>query len=297
MISMEEECKKTGVTPSDIAALRGWLKTQPHLPEKYITDFDLLLAYYCCFKSSAVAKKVLDINFTLRTLFTNLFQNRVVDKSIIKTLDVVCALPLKASSIDKHYRVIYHSLIDHDAKNFIFTDVIRTVLMLVDVTQYRDGTAPGYLILIDLNGVSLSHITKLDLQTVQQILYFLQEAILIRLRGVHFLNAPSYIDRLMMILRPFIKKELMNMVCIHSAGSNSIEKLIPVEALPIEAGGKFKSYAEAKSEATELLLSNKEFFINENKKRVVESLRPGKPKTITDIFGGIEGSFKKLDID
>lgn len=42
---------------------------------------------------------------------------------------------------------------------------------------------------------------------------------------------------------------------------------------------------------------NKEFFIDENKKRVAEAMRPGKPKTITDIFGGVEGSFKKLDID
>ncbi|XP_023941075.1 clavesin-1 [Bicyclus anynana] len=295
--SIEEEYTKTGIKPSDVTALREWLKTQPHLPEKYITDLDLLLAYHCCYKSSAVTKQVLDLNFTLRTLFANLFHNRVVDDSILKSLDVVCALPLETLSVGKNYKVIYHALVDNDLKNFIFTDIIRTVLMLVDVAQYVEGTAPGYIIFVDLNRVTLGHITKLDLQTVQQILYFLQEAILIRLKGVHFLNAPSFVDRLMMIIRPFIKKELMNMVCIHSAGSNTIEKIIPIEALPKECGGKYKSYETAKKEAIELLLANKEYFENENKKRVVESLRPGKPKTITDIFGGIEGSFKKLDID
>lgn len=45
------------------------------------------------------------------------------------------------------------------------------------------------------------------------------------------------------------------------------------------------------------LLKNKEYFVNENKKRVNELLRPGKPKALTDILGGVEGSFKKLDID
>ena len=35
--SLEEEYKKTGIRPADVAALRDWLKTQPHLPEKYIT--------------------------------------------------------------------------------------------------------------------------------------------------------------------------------------------------------------------------------------------------------------------
>lgn len=74
-----------------------------------------------------------------------------------------------------------------------------------------------------------------------------QEAILIRLQGVHFLNAPSYVDRLMMILKPFIKKEHMNRICVHSAGATSIEQLVPIEALPKEAGGRFKSFEEAKS--------------------------------------------------
>lgn len=47
----------------------------------------------------------------------------------------------------------------------------------------------------------------------------------------------------------------------------------------------------------ELFRANKEFFVEENKKRVNEALRPGKPKTITDIFEGVEGSFKKLEVD
>lgn len=43
--------------------------------------------------------------------------------------------------------------------------------------------------------------------------------------------------------------------------------------------------------------ASEKFFEEESKKRVVESLRPGKPKSYADVFGGIEGSFKKLEID
>ncbi|XP_026488961.2 clavesin-1-like [Vanessa tameamea] len=294
--SLEVEYKKTGINPSDIAVLRRWLKTQPHLPEKYITDLDLILTYFCCYRSSEVSKQVLDLHFTLRTLFTNLFHNRVVDEKLLKTLNVVLVMPLQVRSYNNHY-IVYHRLINYDTKNFVFSDIIRAVLMLMDLRQYEDGTWPGFIILIDLNGVSLSHITKLDLQTVQQLLYYLQEAMLVKLKGLHFMNAPSYVDKLLMVIRPFLKKELMNQLCIHQVGSKTIEKVMPIEALPKDAGGQYKTFEEAKKNTIEKVLANKDFFINENKKRVIESLRPGKPKTITDIFGGIEGSFKRLEID
>ncbi|XP_046964073.1 clavesin-1-like [Vanessa cardui] len=294
--SLEVEYKKTGINPSDIAALRRWLKTQPHLPEKYITDLDLILTYFCCYQSSEVSKQVLDLHFTLKTLFTNLFHNRVVDERLLKTLNVVLVMPLQMRSYNNHY-IVYHRLIDYDTKNFVFSDIIRAVLMLMDLRQYEDGTWPGFIILIDLSGVSLSHITKLDLQTVQQLLYYLQEAMLVKLKGLHFMNAPSYVDKLLMVIKPFLKKELMNQLCIHQVGSNTIEKFMPIEALPKDAGGQYKTFEEAKKYTIEKVLANKDFFVNENKKRVVESLRPGKPKTITDIFGGVEGSFKKLEID
>ncbi|CAG9559390.1 unnamed protein product [Danaus chrysippus] len=293
---LDEEYAKTGVSPSDIAALRQWLKTQPHLPDKYITDLELILAYYSCYKSSEVSKQVIDLHYTLRTLFTNLFHNRLVDDNFIRTMNVILGFPIETRT-SKDYKVIYFRLIDYDAKNFVFSEAVRAAIMLIDLMQYEDGAWKGFVILIDLNRVTLSHIARLDLQTIQQLLYYLQEAMLVRLKGLHFLNAPSFIDRLMMLLRPFMKKELMDMLKIHQVGATTLEDTIPIDALPREAGGKSNTFEEIKNEMIEKLIANKDFFVEENKRRVTESLRPGKPKTITDIFGGIEGSFKKLDID
>lgn len=296
-ISLEEEYKKnTGITPEDIRKLREWLKTQPHLPTDHITDLDLILTFHCCERSAEVAKQVLDLNLTIKTLFTSLFKDRYVDEKINTTLPYYLFKFLEKRTYDGS-AIMYTRLMNYDAKVFVFSEAIRLVLMTIDLNQYIQGTWPGFVLIIDLDKVSLTHITKLDIQTVQQFLYYLQEALLVKLKGLHFLNAPSFMDKLLMIIKPFMKKDLLDKMTIHQIGSRTLDKFLPMETLPKEAGGQYKSFSEVQEEFIADIKNNADFFAEENKKRVVESLRPGKPKTITDIFGGVEGSFKKLDID
>nr|XP_034827561.1 clavesin-1-like [Maniola hyperantus] len=296
-IRLEDEySKRTGITPEDIAKLRQWLKTQPHLPEEHITDLDLILAYHCCNRSSELAKQVLDLNLTLRTLFTNYFENRKVDDQIERVFNdiVLTVLPARTS---EGYAILYTHLTNYDPKQFNFGLAIRAALMILDLCQLQDGTWPGFLIVLDFEGVTLGHIARLDLQNIQQFLYYIQEAILVKLKGMHFLNAPSFIDKLLLMMKPFLKKQLMDALHIHTTGSSTVEKFVSLAAFPKESGGEYKSYREIQDDVLENMRENKDFFENENKKRVTEAHRPGKPKTITDIFGGVEGSFKKLEID
>ncbi|KAI8442535.1 hypothetical protein MSG28_006005 [Choristoneura fumiferana] len=51
-------------------------------------------------------------------------------------------------------------------------------------------------------------------------------------QGVHFLNAPGFMDKLLLMLRPFLKKDLLDMLYIHQRDSSSTYDHIPKKAFP-----------------------------------------------------------------
>ncbi|KOB66362.1 hypothetical protein OBRU01_21222, partial [Operophtera brumata] len=91
-----------------------------------------------------------------------------------------------------------------------------------------------------MDRTTLGHIGKLDVMTVKKVLYFVQECMLMKLKEVHFMNAPHFIDKLMMLLRPFLKKALMDIIYMHPVGADSLQKYISVDALPKTDGGSYK---------------------------------------------------------
>ncbi|XP_050679411.1 alpha-tocopherol transfer protein-like isoform X2 [Leptidea sinapis] len=294
---VEEEYKKgTGITEADVRKLRQWLKTQPHLPEKYITDLDLILAYHACNRSSSVTKEVLDLHYTLKTLFTPYFRDRCVDDDIEQTCSNVLLMPLPTRTKEGDV-IFFAKLVNHDPKYYHFQETIKALFLVIDVWQYEEGTSPGLHLVLDYQGVTLRHLANLDLLNLQRFFYVLQEGILLKLKGFHFINAPPFVDKVLTLSKPFMKKELLDKLKIFTAGSKDLEKYLPIEAFPKDSGGNYKSSQECVKDVLAMLRRNKRFIEEENKKRVTESLRPGKPKTIGDIFSGVEGSFKKLEID
>ncbi|XP_053616917.1 alpha-tocopherol transfer protein-like isoform X2 [Plodia interpunctella] len=295
-ITMEKEYEKNpDISPEDIDKLRQWLKTQPHLPGDALTDLDLMITFHCCERSQTVSRQVLDLHYTLKTLFTSFFKERSFDSRVQFCLDKILFAPLAWPTLEG-YRVVYLRVLDPDPRCFIFNDCVRTFMMMFDLWQYEEGTWPGFVMMIDMDQTVIGHITRLEVMSIRQVLYFLQNCMLIKLKSVHFLNAPSFMDKLMMMLRPFLNKTLMDLINIHQVGSDTLEKFVPRRILPKEDGGEYKTRKEIQSELIERLKENQEFWSEERHKRVNEKKRPGKAATIEDLFG-IQGSFKKLDID
>lgn len=99
------------------------------------------------------------------------------------------------------------------------------------------------------------------------------------------------------MMRPFMKKELMDAMQLHSSLDSFLDKHVPKSMMPDEYGGSAGKLKDLTDKAYKQMQLNPQFYQEEEEtKRVNEKLRPGKPKTESDLFG-TDGNFKQLQFD
>jgi len=114
------------------------------------------------------------------------------------------------------YKIIYGRLLDSEPSHFVYNDAMKLLNMVIDLWLYTEGTSNGHIILFDMKNVSFGHVGRLSPMSLKKFLYYLQEGLPVRLKGFHFMNASPVIDVILNMMRPFMKKQLMDMVRLKS---------------------------------------------------------------------------------
>lgn len=109
---------------------------------------------------------------------------------------------------------MYGAFLDTDPSRFVYNDNVKYFLMVCDVWLLTEGTNNGYIYFADASGLSFGHIARISPLGLKKYLYYIQEAAPIRLMGIHFINAPPAMELLMNMMKPFMKKEMIDMVNI-----------------------------------------------------------------------------------
>ncbi|XP_014485710.1 PREDICTED: alpha-tocopherol transfer protein-like [Dinoponera quadriceps] len=295
-VSFEEKLKKNPeLKEADVEALREWCEKQPHLPK--ISDSMLALFLHSNYYRLEPTKACIEVYYTARSHVPEFFNDRdIVNNKELKKATQTVTSQIFEGSTQEGYTIIYARLIDSDSAQFVYNDAMKLLNMVIDLWLYTEGTCDGHVIIFDMNNVSFGHAGRLSPMGLKKFLYYLQEGLPVRLRGFHFMNASPVIDVILNMMKPFMKKQLMDMFHMHTT-AESLEKFIPLEVLPNEAGGKAGPILELHEKNINKLIDHTAWFKEEEANcRVNESLRPGKAMSVTDLFG-VEGSFKKLEID
>ncbi|KAK7082855.1 hypothetical protein SK128_012643 [Halocaridina rubra] len=124
-----------------------------------------------------------------------------------------------------------------------------------------------------------------------------QEGYPFRPKGVHYINTPQAFDALFNLFRPLMREKMKKRVHVHGSNMQGMFKHVPKTMLPYEYGGTAGTVQEISDYWLAKMDRHRDWFLEDEKHRAEESYRPSKTKTVSDLFGGTEGSFRKLDFD
>ncbi|KRT83097.1 CRAL-TRIO domain containing protein, partial [Oryctes borbonicus] len=224
----------------------------------------------------------------IKTHCPEFFKNRDPIKYQHQLLETILVTPLE---IPTHagYQILLVKFINLDPNKFIINDIIKSVDMAATLMLHQKGTAPGHLILADLEGVTFGHLAKLWPTSLMKFFFYLQEALPFRLKGIMFINIPSFMDKLMAILKPFVKKELLDSFQLYSDKWDGLYATIPQECFPVDHGGQNGSINELLEQRKKNFFAKQSFFLEDEKLTSDETRRTGKSQSGGNIFG-MEGS-------
>ncbi|XP_049872144.1 alpha-tocopherol transfer protein-like [Pectinophora gossypiella] len=283
----------------DLVSIKDWLSKQPHLPH----DVDeLLLRRFLasCHYSLERTKRTIDFFFTLRSTAPELFCKRDPwAPEIRRVFEITDMLPLPGKT-KENYKVFIYRLNNPELDLFNFVDAVKAFFMLADTRLTEDDDIPaGEIPIFDSANVTLKFIGKINLSVLRKYMLYTQEAIPIRLKQVHIINAPSYISKIHAICKPFLKAEVAKLIKFHEPNSTTLYKDIPQELLPTEYGGQAGSLEQIKRHWIKRIEAKRDWFLTNDKRwEVDEGLRPTNCRDDrTDKVRDLPGSFRTLALD
>lgn len=286
-------------TRRDVLHLREWLKKQPHLPQ-HIDDVKIERFLLGCKNSLERSKQMLDRYFSARTALPEFFAARDPLTNDIQECCKAVQYFLLPSLTSEGYRVTILRLVDPRLEKFSLETLTRRILMVMD-TRLNEEACLSNVMIIDLQGFTAGHVAKCSptQSAMRRAMVATQNSMPFRLARVHYLNTPSFVGNILAMVYPLLKEKLVDKFRFHAGGGEDLYPYIEKDILPMEWGGKAGTMNELNDSWRKKIEKNRDWLLREEKlSRSNESARLLTSKSsITSELNGIQGSFRKLNID
>ncbi|XP_031330818.1 alpha-tocopherol transfer protein-like [Photinus pyralis] len=294
MVDLEDEYKRNkDLHEDDLNTLQGWVQKQPHLPP----ILQLAIFFHSCYWSMEQTKTTIEKFFTYRGAWSDFFANQNPNNSTVKSHMETSLCAILPSPTPENYKIVLYKLMNSDVERFATKEEFKIFDMCMMMELMQKGTSDGCVLVCDLREATVAHALKFDITATRRIMLYLQEALPVRLKGLHFITMAGIVNLLMPLVKPFMKKELLTLLHFHDS-YESLCKFLPREILPADLGGKGPTTRELHEDMQKSFTDYSDFFVEQESFVSNESLRDGRPSYIDKDLGvGIGGSFKKLDID
>lgn len=261
-------------------------------------DWNILRFLRGCKFSLERTKQKLDMYYTCKTAVPEWFTNRDVDDPKMKQLlEMGIFLPLpKKDPLGRQVIIVRAAL--HDPNTTPMDQVFKANHLIVDVLNDEDESmsVSGVVQILDMAGVTAGHGFQMVPAIVKKAMTVWQEGYPIRPKAMHYINTPVAFDTVFNIFKGFMKEKMKKRLQMHGSDLTSLQAQVPISVLPKEYGGECGSVEDIAKDWVARVQKRKAWLREDEKFRVDESKRPGKPKSSYDLFG-IEGSFRQLNVD
>ncbi|XP_075167108.1 alpha-tocopherol transfer protein-like [Haematobia irritans] len=293
-------CDELGEVPSriseDLAALKLWIKQQPHLHAR--TDDQFLIQFLRgCKYSLERAKEKLDNFNALRSKYPELFLTTDVDDPKFKenySLGIVVPLPRPLNDCGPRIIVFrFNFTVDHSMEDIILPiNAVKETLMMNDPYACINGV----VYVTDLSKATTGHLLQLTPSVVKRVMTFFEKSLPLRIKALCYINAPPAAEQFFKLVISCVSEKLKQRIIICSKDITKIYGQIPQKYLPEDFGGSNGSLDKVCMNYSKVFEEYREYFKQNAEFGTDERLRPGKPLDFDTVFG-TGGSFRKINVD
>ncbi|KAK5638983.1 hypothetical protein RI129_013278 [Pyrocoelia pectoralis] len=278
--------------PEDVNTIREWIKNQPHLPE--ILEDDVIERFMLLNKFRIeVTKQKIDAYYSLRSIIPEFYDKNPNGELIRDITNIVHFVPLPKLT-EEYHRVVVIKPRDITSDAFDAVTYIAHTINFAEIRLRHDYYFKEVHI-YDLGGVRIGNLAKFTPSVIKRAVLLLDKVFSNVVGGLHFINVPNFIDTFMVLLKSTLKPKMANMVFVHK-GAESLYEMFSKEVLPKDYGGNERSLNELSDEWKKVFNNYDDLFQKLSKMKVNEELRQ-KPLFDEDDLFGIQGNFKKLNVD
>lgn len=182
----------------------------------------------------------------------------------------MCPLPFQTKL--KH-KVSIFRLAHEDPSKYNVIQNFKMIFAMSDIryiTPDLEGLSEGEIGIMDFKGFSFRHFLKFasNLPAVRFYLKYVQEAVPFKIYQNHFVNCSPILTKMITLVRPFVKKELFDLMVFHTNGYETLYEHVPKEILPFEYGGGSSSFETLFDEWVEQVEKNREYLNNDSNWKV-----------------------------
>ncbi|TGZ47443.1 Uncharacterized protein DBV15_00157, partial [Temnothorax longispinosus] len=273
---------------------RHWIEKHPAI-KRCRTDSLFLLRFLRTKKFSLpLAQEMLERYLTIRQLYSHWFQKLDIDDpEIAAIIDDGYLVPMLKR--DQHGRKVLMSCAGRfDPTKYTSAHMARVHSILVEALMDDEKSQVyGYTYLNDEAGLTMNHFSTWSFTDIRNVVRCIQNSMPARHKETHLINIPSSVAKILEFGVSLLNDKLRSRVLIHR-NMEELHAVVDPKILPKEYGGEvplsemideFKKELKKKKDELKAL---DDMYIEISPKEYQEA---------NEEFGGISGSFRKLEVD